>query len=97
MAGICRLFGSFSSGLVLKVEITLPVCILAKLFLEPREGLNKKASLTVVRNAFEKSQKCKLWMLPCGFEYPIQFHSWQCTPLVGHCNQLHNVEIQFTP
>ena len=42
-----RLFCGFSCSLVLKVEITLPVCILAKLFLEPREGLNKRASLTL--------------------------------------------------
>lgn len=42
-----RLFCGFSSSLVLKVEITVPVCILAKLFLEPCEGLNKKASLTL--------------------------------------------------
>lgn len=42
-----RLFCSFSSSLVLKIEVTLPGCILAKLFLEPREGLNKKSQLTL--------------------------------------------------
>lgn len=96
MAGISQAVCGFSSGLVLKVEITLPVCILAKLFLEPSRRFEQKSQFNSwpmhLKN--HKSASCGC----CLVALNIQFNSiLGSVLLVGHCNQLHNVEIQFTP
>lgn len=85
-----KLFCSFGSSPVLKVERKLPdLCILAKVFLEFSRGFEQKSQRNTqpMHLVTEKSQKSRLQMVGLWFRTSNSILSLGNTLLVGdHCN-----------